>query len=123
MHYSASLNLFKRLVSMKTLPNDNIFHTVFAAASLTFFLSMLGQEQAIETSFALTFCTFLFSLSLILNSIYAFFYAVNPDQSKVQSFIDSKFILRRFRALGQWSFIYAILALIVHFLSHTTIFN
>ncbi|CAH7247573.1 MFS transporter permease [Vibrio chagasii] len=87
-------------------------HAAFTGASFAYFLTVIDKTALVSASFSLMFATASFALSLILNSVWCMSYYMHEDEEYIAKALKEHWILRRFNALSQWSFIFAVAALV-----------
>lgn len=87
-------------------------HAAFTGGSFAYFLTVIDKTTLVATNFSLMFATASFALALTLNSVWCMSYYMYDDEDAITKALDKYWMLRRFNALSQWSFIFAVLALV-----------
>lgn len=87
-------------------------HTAFTAASFAYFLAVIDKVDLLISNGSLAFATLSFALALVLNSLWAVVYYGFDGEIDISALLEKYWLLRRFDSLSQWSFIFAVIALL-----------
>ncbi|HBC3955594.1 MFS transporter permease [Vibrio parahaemolyticus] len=100
---------------MDNSPLGRVLHPVFTGASFTYFMTMMDKGELISDTFVLMFATLFFAVALVLNGIFSFCYLVFGGEDFDEK-VNDVWFFRRFSSLSQWSFIFAVVALLYYFI-------
>lgn len=89
-------------------------HPAFTGASFAYFLAVIDKVNLLTSSYSLSFATVTFALALVLNSIWTGVYYAFDKEVDFDALLKNYWILRRFDSLSQWSFIFAVIALVYY---------
>ncbi len=116
------IRVFKCYKTIKGIQVENSsfgkwLHPAFTGASFAYFLTMIDKSELIASYSSLYFATLSFAVALIVNGIFSFAYYIADEDDNVDQMVNRYWITRRFNSLSQWSFIFAVVALLYFFVS------
>jgi hypothetical protein len=94
-------------------------HPILAATSMAFLLTILDKGTLVASSKYLILCVYLYSLSLVLNSIWSFIYFVEPSEKDVSKMLRSNFFTKGLDNLSNWSFLFATCSFLIYLILRT----